>query len=466
MAVRAINGICGTLCLPLARTALWIACGLAHILSIKRGGMTSGASIEYGVGLAMSVIQEKSADKAIDKLDYDPLDPAVKHEPYPYYVELRRNEPVKWLPGLQAYGVARYDDVDALLKDGQTFSSGQFWPMLLGEYDPVPEEPPMISMDPPGHMQLRKLANKAFVPSKVNGLRDRTYNIANQLVDDIIAKHGQEGEFDFAHDFTALYPVTVVSEVLGVPTERRAEFKYWVDDILSAANRAAYGPERLAQIAESSRKTRDFFEDLYDDRIKNLGDDLISTFIQTEVDGQKLTRNQVLSMAIMLLIGGVETTTNLLGTTLIELKRHPDVFARVRADHDLIPPLLEEVLRYNPPVQIIFRHTTVDTEIAGVKIPSGSAIMPILASANRDETKFENPEVFDIDRKIEVPLMSFGQGPHFCLGNYLSRMEAKSALEVVFSRFALIEPVSDEVHWLDSFFARGPHTLPVTFKVA
>ena len=323
----------------------------------------------------------------------------------------------------------------------------------------------MISMDPPGHMQLRRIANKAFVPSKVNGLRDRTYEIAHLLVDDIIAKHGPEGEFDFAWEFTALYPVTVVAEVLGVPTERRAEFKVWVDDVLSAANRAAYGPEKLAHIAASARKMRDFFEELYDDRVQNLGDDLISTFITTEVDGQKLSRNQVLSMAILLLIGGVETTTNLLGTTLIELNRHRDVFDRVLADHGLIPAVLEEVLRYNPPVQIIFRHTTVDTEIAGVKIPAGSAIMPILASANRDESKFDNPEVFDIDRKIEVPLMSFGQGPHFCLGNYLSRMEAKSALEVVFSRFSLIEPISDDVHWLDSYFARGPHVLPVRYKV-
>ncbi|MDB5686173.1 MAG: hypothetical protein JWR77_762 [Rhizorhabdus sp.] len=399
-------------------------------------------------------------------LDYDPLDAAVKHEPYPYYVELRRNDPVKWLPGLNAFGIARYDDVDAVLKDGITFSSQQFWPLLLGEYDPLPEEPPMISMDPPRHVQLRKLANKAFVPSKINALRERTYNIANELIDDIVAKHGKEGVFDWAWDFTALYPVTVVSEVLGVPTERRAEFKHWVDDILAAANRSTYGPERLAEIAVSSKKTRAFFEALYDERVDNLGDDLISSFIRAEVDGDRLNRNQVLSMAILLLIGGVETTTNLLGTTLVELKRHPDVYQRVRADHGLIAPLIEEVLRYNPPVQIIFRHATVDTEIAGVKIPAGSAIMPILASANRDESRFDNPEVFDIDRRIDVPLMSFGQGPHFCLGNYLSRMEAKAALEVAFQRFELLEPVSDDVHWLDSYFARGPHSLPVRFRIA
>ncbi len=395
---------------------------------------------------------------------YDPLDPIVKHEPYPFYAKLRRDEPVKWLPTMQAYSVAKYDDVDKLLKDGKLFSSSMFWPALLGEYDPVPEVPPMISMDPPGHMHLRKLANKAFVPSKIKSLVDRTYEVANELIDDIIAKHGNEGTIDWAVDFCALYPVTVIAQVLGVPTARRAEFKVWVDNVLAAANRAAYGPERLAEIQESSDNIRAFFEDLYDERAANLQDDLISDFIQAEIDGEKMTRIEVIQMSILLLIGGVETTTNLLGTTLIELKRHPEVYARVRQNPELIPSLIEEVLRYNPPVQIIFRHTMEDTELGGVKIPKGSTVIPLLASANRDESKFADSEVFDIDRKIEVPLMSFGQGPHFCLGNFLSRMEAKSALEVAFRRFEILEPVSDEVDWIDSYFARGPHHLKTRFK--
>jgi cytochrome P450 len=395
---------------------------------------------------------------------YDPLDPIVKHEPYPFYAKLRREEPVKWLPSMQAYSVAKYDDVDKLLKDGKLFSSSMFWPALLGEYDPVPEVPPMISMDPPGHMHLRKLANKAFVPSKIKSLVDRTYEVANELIDDIIAKHGNDGTIDWAVDFCALYPVTVIAQVLGVPTARRAEFKVWVDNVLAAANRAAYGPERLAEIQESSDSIRAFFEDLYDERAANLQNDLISDFIQAEIDGEKMTRIEVIQMSILLLIGGVETTTNLLGTTLIELKRHPEVYARVRENPELIPSLIEEVLRYNPPVQIIFRHTMEDTELGGVKIPKGSTVIPLLASANRDESKFVDSEVFDIDRKIEVPLMSFGQGPHFCLGNFLSRMEAKSALEVAFRRFEILEPVSDEVDWIDSYFARGPHHLKTRFK--
>jgi cytochrome P450 len=149
----------------------------------------------------------------------------------------------------------------------------------------------------------------------------------------------------------------------------------------------------------------------------------------------------------------------------VELNRHPDVYDRVRADAALIPGLLEEVLRFNPPVQIIFRHSTEDTTIAGVDIPAGSAIIPLLASANRDDRVFANPDVFDIERKIEQPIMSFGQGPHFCLGNYLTRMEARSAMEIVLRRFEVLTPLSDEVHWMDSYFARGPHTLPVRFKI-
>ncbi|HFJ0420289.1 TPA: cytochrome P450 [Pseudomonas aeruginosa] len=395
---------------------------------------------------------------------YDPLDPAVQQNPYPYYTKLRHEAPVKWIESLQVFAVADYDNVDALLKNGRLYSSAQFWPELLGEYDPVPEVPPMISMDPPNHMHLRKIANKAFTPTKVAALQQRATDIANQLIDDLIAKYGEEGECDWVWDFTALFPVTVIGDVLGVPTERRAEFKVWVDDLLSAANRAAYGAERLARIRKHSDELRAFFEDIYDQRVDNLGDDIISTLIQAEVNGERLTRHEVLCMSVLLLIGGVETTTNLLGSTLVALHEHPDVYERVRADHNLIPALLEEVLRFNPPVQMIFRHTTEDTELGGVAIPKGAAIMPLLASANRDETKFANSEVFDIDRKIEVPLMSFGQGPHFCLGNFLSRMEARKALEVAFSRLEVLTPLPGEVHWLESYFARGPHELRVRYK--
>lgn len=409
--------------------------------------------------------EQATATHPTDERIYDPLDPVVKQDPYPYYTKLRATEPVKWMPSLKVFAVASWNEVDALLKDPKVFTSTQFWPELLGEFDPVPEVPPMISMDPPDHTKLRKLVNKAFLPSKIMKLQQRATDIANELINDIEAKHGREGKFDWVWDFTALFPVTVISDMLGVPTKRRAEFKVWVDDTLAAANRAAYGEARLSEIRGHSHELRTFFEELYDERVKNLGEDMISSLIQAEVDGKKLTRIEVIQMSILLLIGGVETTTNLLGNTMVRLHKSPDVYKRVRNNFDDIKPLLEEVLRFNPPVQMIFRHTLEDTELHGVKIPKGSAVMPLLASANRDETKFKNAGVFDMDRQLEVPLQTFGQGPHFCLGNFLTRMESRQALEVVFSRFEELDLISYEVEWIDSYFARGPHTLPVRYKL-
>jgi cytochrome P450 len=396
-------------------------------------------------------------------LSYDPLNPAVTANPYPHYAQLRDHAPVKWLETMQGFAVSRWDDVVAVLSDGKTYSSSQFWPALLGEYDPVPEVAPMISLDPPAHMRIRKLASKAFVPSRVGALENKVREVANSLVDDIFAKHGREGEFDLVWEFNALFPVSVIADVLGVDLEKRGDFKHWVDDLLSAGNRAAYDATRLAQIGRTSKQIRAYFEDVYDRRAANPGNDLISGFIQAQVGGQRLTRSEVLNLAILLLIGGVETTTNLLGITFALLKQHPQAYRQIRANPDSLPALIEEILRFDGPVQMLFRHTTCDTALGGVDIPKGSLILPLLGSANHDERRFPNAEQFDPHRNPKE-IMSFGQGPHFCLGQYLSRMEAKHAMEILLNRFELLLPISTEVAWMDSYFARGPKTLPVRFK--
>lgn len=407
--------------------------------------------------MSEALIKEQTA------VSYNPLDPAITANPYPHYAQLRADAPVHWLETMQGFVVSRWDDVTAVLKDGKTFSSSQFWPALLGEYDPVPEVPPMISLDPPGHMRIRKLANSAFVPSRVGALQGKVVAVANELIDAIFEKHGTSGEFDFVWEFSALFPVSVVADVIGVDLARRVDFKHWVDDLLAAGNRAAYGPERLAEIERSSKAIRVYFEDIYDQRLAEPRDDLISGFIQAEVNGERLTRSEVLNLAILLLIGGVETTTNLLGITFAHFKQHPEAFAAVREDPSRIPMVLEEVLRFDGPVQMLFRHTMCDTELGGTTIPKGSLVLPLLGSANHDERKFENSESFVWDRDPKE-LMSFGQGPHFCLGSFLSRMEARTALQILLERFEELLPISDEVEWMDSYFARGPKTLPVRFK--
>lgn len=397
-------------------------------------------------------------------ITYDPLDPKVTAAPYPHYAQLRAIAPVHWVESMGGFVVSRWDDVEAVLKDGKTFSSSKFWPVLLGEYDPVPEVPPMISMDPPGHMRTRKLANKAFVPSRVGALSEKIRRVTHELIDGIIERNGNEGEFDFVWEFSALFPVSVIADVLGVDLARRVDFKHWVDHLLSAGNRAAYGPERLSIIDKSSRDIRAYFDDVYDRRAAELGDDLISGFMQAEVNGERLSRNEVLSMAILLLIGGVETTTNLLGITLTHMKRIPGLQEAIRADAEKIPQMFEEMLRFDGPVQMLFRHATCDTELCGVAIPEGSLVMLLLGAANHDERKFDNAEEFDLDRNPSE-IMSFGQGPHFCLGSYLSRMEARAAVEILMERFEVLMPISDEPEWMDSYFARGPKKLPVRFKV-
>jgi cytochrome P450 len=395
---------------------------------------------------------------------YDPLIPAVTSNPYPHYTYLREQEPVAWIPSLQGFAVARWDDVVKVLTDSKTYSSTQFWPALLGEYDPVPEGPPMISIDPPDHVPIRKLSGKVFVPSRVGALQDKVVRIAHALIDDIIRKHGNAGEFDYVAEFSALFPATVISEVLGVEVERRVDFKHWVDDLLSAGNRASFPPERLAQIARSSKAIRAYFEEIYERRSAVPGDDLLSGFIHAEVNGTRLTRIEVLNLGILLLLGGVETTANLLGITVSQFKKYPEVLAAVRTDPARIPLLIEEVLRYDSPVQMLFRHTTQDAVLADVRIPAGALMLPLLGSANRDPRKFNNADRFELERNPKE-IISFGHGPHFCLGQYLSRMEAKTAIGLLLERFETLMPLSEEVLWTDTYFARGPKTLPVRFKV-
>ena len=396
-------------------------------------------------------------------VSYNPLDPAVLQDPYPHYAQLRNEAPVAWIEQMNGYAVSRYDDQVTVLSDPGTYSSAKFWPVLLGEYDPVPEVQPMISLDPPAHLRIRKLANKAFIPKNIAHLDGKMRDVANQLIDEILARHGREGEFDLVWEFNALFPVSVVADVLGVDLARRMDFKHWVDDLLSAGNRAAYDSERLAKIRQSSDDIRAYFEELYDRRAAAPGADLISSFILADVDGEHLSRSEVMNLAILLLIGGVETTTNLLGITFAVLHQHPAIARQVRDDLARIPALVQEVLRYDPPVQMVFRHTTHETTLAGVTVPENALMLLLLASANRDETHFKHPNTFDIERPAEN-FMSFGAGPHYCLGNYLARKEAHVGLEVLFERFSSIDLVSEDIVWMDSYFARGPKSLPIRFR--
>ena len=399
-------------------------------------------------------------------MKFDPMESAFQQNPYPYYERLRTEQPVCWIDSLQGWAVAGYDDIIEVLTKPEYYSSAKFWPILLGEYDPVPEVPPMISMDPPGHLRTRKLAQRAFLPRELNKLKTKIENTSDELVDYAISQ-SKNNQFDMVWDFAALFPVSVIAEMLAIDTSKRLEFKHWVDDLLSASNRSIYGLERLAQIRKSSDALRAYFARIVDERTENPGDDMISSFIKAEVDGEKLTKLEVINMGILLLIGGVETTTNLLGGLFAGYHGHPEDFDLARSDRSKVANLLEEQLRYNPPVQCLFRHTRADVTLSGVHIGKDSLVMPLLGAANRDPAKFPNPSKFDINRDV-TGYCTFGQGPHFCMGSFLTKMEANIAVQRLFNRFAVLEPLArpEEVKWVDSYFARGPATLPVRFELA
>ncbi|QTH20159.1 cytochrome P450 [Rhizorhabdus wittichii] len=395
--------------------------------------------------------------------DYDPLDIAVIENPYPYYAQLRTTTPVHWIESVKGYAVSRWDDVQTVLRDVGTYSSMGFWPELLGPFDPVPEVLPMISLDPPRHTVIRKLANKAFTPKLVNALEARFRQIANSLIDDLVSSHGPSGRFDFVERYSGLFPVSVISELLGVDVDRRQEFKTWADDILSASNRAGFSAARAAEVQASKSAIRSYFEELHDRRSAAPGDDMFSSFIHAEIDGQKLSPEEAINLGVLLLIGGIETTTNLIGNTVA----HFGGFGRSNA-LDLLPdllPLIDEMLRLEAPTQLLFRHTTRDTHLASFHIPKGSLVMPLLGSANRDDRKFEDPDRFILKRAPRDNL-TFGQGPHACVGSYLSRIEAKVALEVLVNRFERLEVVEKSRSWIHSFFARGPRALATSYLAA
>jgi len=390
----------------------------------------------------------------------DPFSPELTLNPYPVYAELRRSAPVCWTERLQAWAVSRYEDVESVVGNPQLFSSAPFLKALLGEFNPAPEAPSLIALDPPEHMRMRRLANKAFTPKMVAGLEPRVRAIAEGLLDGI----KQGGDFDFVRDFTVPLPVRVIAEMLGVEPERYLDFKRWSDDVIRPTGSPMSEEERV-QSRQSVREFREYFERAIKERRSKPRADLISGFIRAQEEQQALTADEIMGLCVLLLIAGNETTTNLLGNTMVTLLRHPEDLAKVRADRSLIPMLVEEIVRYESPVQSIVRQATRDTEIAGVKIPAKSLILMMYASANRDERKFPEPDRFDLIRNPQDHF-GFGAGIHYCLGAPLARMEARVAIDAVLSHFSQLTARYDEVRWTDSFVVRGPKALPLGCEIA
>ena len=393
-------------------------------------------------------------------MEYNPLSPEVKANPYPYYAELRRSAPVYYVESLDCWAVSRYADVNHVLRTPKLFSSEILITTLLGEMNPVPEALSLISSDPPDHTRLRKLVNKAFTPKIVKSLRPWIQEITRAQLDKV---DGQDA-FDLVEVLSSPLPVIIIAEMLGVEPDRQVDFKRWSNDIINAANRT-YTPEGKEQIEQSIAEFRAYFETAIAERRQTPREDLITALVRAEEENQTLTPGEVLSLTVLLLIAGNETTTNLIGNMLLALLSHPDQLLKVQTDPTLIPNVIEETLRYDGPVQGIFRQSTEKVEIAGTTIPAQSLVFPLFASANHDETIFADPERFDITRTLDGHL-GFGFGRHFCLGAQLARLEAEVALEELVVRYTSFSYRPAEVVHTESFFLRGLSTLPLRVHAA
>jgi cytochrome P450 len=389
-------------------------------------------------------------------MEYNPLLPEVQSNPYPFYAALRRNDPVAWLEPLQCWTLSRYADVDFALCNPQIFSSAKWLAQSIGDLNPAPEVSWMIESDPPDHTRLRKLVNKGFTPRMVVRLEPQIRAIAQALLE--TARDVRE--FDFVTGFSGPLPVIVIAEMLGVDLEHRQDFRRWSDNIVLATSRPE-DPAARDMVRRSNEEMRAYLQDVIAQRRKQPQNDLITAMVQAEEERQVLTADEILAMSVLILAAGNETTMNLLSNTVLALMEHPKIAARVRADLALVPQLIEEMLRYDSPVQIVFRRTLQRIELSGKVIPADAVVFLLLGSANHDEEKFNDPDRFDIARDASEHL-AFGFATHYCLGAQLARLEARVALEEFFASPPYRVDRS-RVERVNSLLLRGIRHMPMRF---
>jgi cytochrome P450 len=364
---------------------------------------------------------------------------------------MRREAPAWVDPTSGVLSVFRYDDVQRALSDYEAFSSER------GPRDASSAlNASLISSDPPRHRQLRNLVTQAFTPRAITQLAPRITAIIDELLEPVAAA----GRMDFIADLADPLPVIVIAEMLGIPASERVQFKRWSDAIVSTA--IAPGDGGLTFMG-AQREMAQFFSHLIAERTAEPRDDLISHLIAAEIDGQRLTPVELMGFCVLLLVAGNETTTNLLGNAILCFDEQPEVYERLRAQPDLIPGAIEEVLRYRSPVQSMFRSATGETDLGGVLTRAGQPVVAWIGSANRDETRFPDAHVFDITRAPNRHL-AFGYGIHFCLGAPLARLEARLALEALTARFRDIRRIPEApTRWMESSIVYGVKNLPITF---
>jgi cytochrome P450 len=389
------------------------------------------------------------------QIRYDPFDASIIDDPYPTYRLLRDEEPVYHAAESDTWVLSRHDDVQTALLDHDNYSSvdGVF-PRPPGSDFMQSFLPMMVLMDPPRHNQLRALVSRAFTPRRIAALNDSIEQLAEDLVGRL---DGAAGSADFVGDFASVLPSMVIADLLGVPREDRDQFRQWSRMLVQADPTHGQTADALSAMASMYN----YFTDFLADRRRSPRNDLMSALVSAEIDGVRLTDEELLGFCALLLLAGTETTTNLLGNAAVVLAQHPDSRRRLAADHALLGPAIEELLRYDSPVQGLCRTLSHDVTLHNITMSRGESVLLLFGSANRDERVFADPDVFDIDRKPEHQV-AFGKGVHFCLGAALARMEARIALTALLERLPNWDVDLESAQRLRSGPIRGYISLPIS----
>jgi pimeloyl-[acyl-carrier protein] synthase len=394
---------------------------------------------------------------------YHLLDPEVLANPYPLYHRLRREDPVHWDPFLHAWVVTRYEDVITVFQKfsaARTPNAEQLIAMGLEALTPLAEVmvKQMLFLDPPDHGRVRGLASKAFTPRRVEVLRSHIHEITDSLLDAV----QDAGEMDIIADLAYPLPAIVTAEMLGVPTSDWRLLTRWSADFAQVLGNFQHNPDHAGQVIQSLGEMVAYFREAIAYQRKHPSEGLIHAYLTAEVNGDRFTEAEVVANTIVTMVGGQETTTNLIGNGVLALLRHPAQLERLRADPSLIPGAVEELLRYESPSQHTARLAPDDTVLGGRVIRKGQAVIAVMGAANRDPERFEEPDTLDLGRQNNRHV-AFAWASHFCFGAPLARIEGQTAFAKVVSRLPNLALKPGKIVWRENLGLRGVTALPVTF---
>lgn len=399
------------------------------------------------------------------------LTPEFRDDPYPFYRALRELEPVHHT-ALGAYMLTRHADAAAVTRDPSLSTNErnseiyQQWVAANGEpddFDVPMNEVVLLFIDPPDHTRLRGLVSKAFTPKVVAQLRPRIEQIVDERLDAVMARG--DSRMDVVTDLAYPLPVLIICELLGVPAEEHTTFQSWSRELATSIDPdPLIAPEQRERISVAGNAFLEYFGELIERRRREPGDDLLSALVAAEEGGDRLSHDELLGTGLFLLIAGHETTVNLIGNGTLALLRHPAELARLRDDPSLDRNAVEELLRFDSPVQFAAPRITLDDyEVGGVPIPPAQQIIILLGAANRDPEVFDDPDRLDIGRENAGRHLAFGGGHHFCLGAALARLEGEVALGMLARRFPRMELAGEPVRKA-TFTLRGLEHLPISIR--